>query len=157
MNNPKPHTTLSEAVRALPDGQIEILATKYLTTRQEQFGAVVDGVFTFTRAILSAAADLVEQHEAQEPVAWQYRAKLGNGGWSEWRPTTRLLYESVSAGLYEVRELYAQPTLAATQAGDTWQPIETPDPDRDEYCGIGSAVPTHWMPLPPAPTTTRSE
>ena len=29
---------------------------------------------------------------------------------------------------------------------------ELPDTKVDEYCGIGSAVPTHWMPLPAAPS-----
>jgi hypothetical protein len=111
------------------------------------------------------------------------------------------------------KERREQPTLAATQAGDAWQPIETapkdgtkillgrPDdeihdmgeistvgrwheedhdgPDNmghdagfmdDEFqefswgrsFGAESHMstgfqPTHWMPLPPAPTTTRSE
>lgn len=32
-----------------------------------------------------------------------------------------------------------------------WQEGELPDVDQDEYCGIGSALPTHWMPLPEAP------
>lgn len=34
-----------------------------------------------------------------------------------------------------------------------WQVGEIPeDPIRDEYCGIGSSIPTHWMPLPASPT-----
>lgn len=34
-----------------------------------------------------------------------------------------------------------------------WQEGADPDPLTDEYCGIGSAVPTHWMPLPNPPVT----
>jgi hypothetical protein len=39
---------------------------------------------------------------------------------------------------------------------DTWNNWQTdilPDyPEREEVYGIGSCVPTHWMPLPEAPT-----
>lgn len=45
--------TASPAV--LSDEQIEVLAAKYLTTRHEQFGAVVDGHRPFARAVLAAA------------------------------------------------------------------------------------------------------
>ncbi len=34
---------------------------------------------------------------------------------------------------------------------ENWQLGEFPD-HSDEYCGIGSALPTHWMPLPAAPS-----
>lgn len=33
---------------------------------------------------------------------------------------------------------------------ENWQLGDFPD-DSDEYCGIGSALPTHYMPLPSAP------
>lgn len=38
---------------------------------------------------------------------------------------------------------------------ESWQNWQTEDfPDEyDEYCGIGSELPTHWMPLPHPPTT----
>jgi len=33
-----------------------------------------------------------------------------------------------------------------------WQEGEhLPDPNIDDFCGIGSAVPTHWQPLPAPP------
>lgn len=36
---------------------------------------------------------------------------------------------------------------------ENWQRSDDiPDPVRDEYCGIGSGIPTHWQPLPPAPS-----
>jgi hypothetical protein len=33
---------------------------------------------------------------------------------------------------------------------ENWIEGEFPDP-HDEYCGIGSRLPTHWMPLPTLP------
>lgn len=38
---------------------------------------------------------------------------------------------------------------------ENWIEGEFPDP-QDEYCGIGSRLPTHWMPLPDAPTQQQS-
>lgn len=35
-----------------------------------------------------------------------------------------------------------------------WIEGEFPDP-QDEYCGIGSCLPTHWMPLPEAPADSK--
>lgn len=36
-----------------------------------------------------------------------------------------------------------------------WQEGDFPE-DRDEYCGIGSQVPTHWMPLPAVPAILKA-
>jgi hypothetical protein len=36
-----------------------------------------------------------------------------------------------------------------------WQIGEFPE-DSDEYCGIGSALPTHWMPIPTPPVIAHS-
>jgi hypothetical protein len=37
---------------------------------------------------------------------------------------------------------------------ENWIEGEFPDP-QDEYCGIGSRVPTHWMPVPEAPAASK--
>lgn len=50
------YTRPQPAPAVLTDAQIEVLAAKYLTTRHEQFGPVVDGHRPFARAVLAAAA-----------------------------------------------------------------------------------------------------
>lgn len=126
----KPHTTLSEAVRALalPEHSARVESQNETGSMATVWMNMTHGLLRDTkiytedqvRALLSVAADLVEKAEGQEPVAWQYRAKLGNGDWSEWRAQIGEAYkaELVSNALYEVRNLYAQPTLAATQADE---------------------------------------
>lgn len=39
------------------------------------------------------------------------------------------------------------------EAWGNWQEGPDPDPAMDNYCGIGSGVPTHWMPLPSPPAS----
>ena len=144
----KPHTTLSEAVRALPS----IAPEAYDKWEAASYHAAY-------KAGLAAAADLVEQHEAQEPVElvgvqeqmkegagfWHscsgchetedghpvgsypysdvFKCALGNGC-SEcggigavWDNTD---YDAMAVGLESDS---AQPTLAATQAGDAKKPM----------------------------------
>lgn len=116
----KPHTTLSEAVRALETierGEIEVFDDDL---RENVIAPMsTEEIQEVARTALTTIAALLEQHEAQEPVAWRYRVKLGCGDWSEWRPATKLLADTlVDPSLYEVQPLYAQPTLAATQADE---------------------------------------
>ena len=40
---------------------------------------------------------------------------------------------------------------------ENWQLGDVFPESDDEYCGIGSEVPTHWMPLPPAPGAAPSK
>lgn len=231
----KPHTTLSEAVRALELPQAAGLADFHVSAILDC--RIEEPCYTEfqVRALIATIAALIEQHEAQEPV-YQMRHRSSQSVWTDFSEQAYKAWLDGGGSPDRVRVVYTQPTLAATmvgenshipprankvgndtyawqgeeesmqslidavqplqvaatQAGDAWQPIETapkngsevllwlPTPynrmekvrwfdlwenwqlgdfpdDSDEYCGIGSAVPTHWMPLPPAPTTTRSE
>lgn len=158
----KPHTTLSEAVRAmeLPDS-FEIywpelnrsalgcgVEDRGLRDRYEcaEYGwqdgvdkaieRVPEKIYTEddVRALIATIASMVEQHEAQEPVAWRYqrdtqsRPGVGDGQWRAMTDCKMALELQGKAPVgapyianssYHCWEpLYAQPTLAATHAGD---------------------------------------
>lgn len=171
----KPHTTLSEAVRALP---LQKRLADFNSLREFQF--YCQGFAESRDAILT----LVEQHEAQEPIG----AAFGMPGTADGFTMCTFEGKNVPVGTL----LYAQPTLAVTQAGDAWISIQdrlpemhtevmvwphpsdyimTAEVDRNgtwsynEYCSnwgnenvkLAQGRITHWMPLPSAPTTTRSE
>lgn len=118
----KPHTTLSEAVRALALPTATILDTGAITSWEAE---------CFARGALAmrnAAADLVEQHEAQEPVAPAILEALSYHGrerddltLEEAISVIRTGWRTVSgrterAMVLQIAALLsAQPTLAATQ------------------------------------------
>lgn len=205
----KPHTTLSEAVRAL-----ELPTPSWARDHHGE-----NEVYTAQdlRNIREAAAKLVEQHEAQEPfgpiVAYasssEFRRNqlLSKAQYDNCLPKNRVDFDiplvavskcdmcndNGSVGFppddYYPCPKCTPPTLAATQAGDAWQPIETAPKDGTRFLASydgevdffhwqevpnfpDSPVgwrnsfitvykehegPTHWMPLPSAPPTTRSE
>lgn len=121
----KPHTTLSEAVRALE------LPTP--TWARDHHGETETYTADEVRALITAIADMVEQHEAQEPVAttsdplyWDHPEE--KAAFDKWhtRPAPGFRYYSVYNSV-ELRAAWAawiarskvsRPTLAATQAGD---------------------------------------
>lgn len=136
-----PHTTLSEAVRALPCKMPDY--RDYAMGSYER-GCHRDGYRAGHRAALKAAAALVEQHEAQEPklptdisnrlrdVATggdQYYTNTANsllraaadeieryyGGMMNWKWNAQ--HKDTQMAEYRAK-LAEQPTLAATQAGN---------------------------------------
>ena len=133
----KPHTTLSEAVRALelPEHSARVESQNETGSMATVWMNMTHGLLRDTkiytedqvRAVLSAAAELVEQHEAQEPVAYlRFRAAQqwsGIGGHdiehAEWFETCHA--HEIGDDKLPAFPVYAQPTLAATQAGDASQ------------------------------------
>jgi hypothetical protein len=72
----------------------------------------------------------------------------------EWMPIASVPMDGSEILLY-LGEPYNQVVKARWfDIWKNWIEGEFPDP-QDEYCGIGSRVPTHWMPLPDAPATTK--
>jgi hypothetical protein len=124
----KPHTTLSEAVRALkckmPDYR------DYAMGGYER-GCHRDGYRAGHRAALEAVIALVKQHEAQEPVAPAILEALSYHGRERDDLTLEEAVSVIRTGWRTVSErtkramvlqiaalLAAQPTLAATQADE---------------------------------------
>jgi len=121
----KPHTTLSEAVRAL-----ELPKTEYMgddVSGSPAYGYTAEQV----RALIDTIAALVEQHEAQEPVAPAILEALSYHGRERDDMTLEEAISVIRHGWRQVSGrteramvlqiaalLSAQPTLAATQAAN---------------------------------------
>ena len=185
----KPHTTLSEAVRALPLPQAAGVADFHVSAILDC--RIEEPCYTEfqVRALIATIAALVEQHEAQEPAVCKHRI-------AGWKAGDKAGYHCTDCGevFSAAPDPYgpAEPTLAATQAGDAWISVQDRMPSDESVVmawngdsivferwmerhespvewssvtvPIGKAWDehefeeiTHWMPLPPAPTTTRSE
>ena len=111
---------------------------------------------------------------AGEPVAWQYRSLRDNGAWFDCTKE-RFEMRCTQPEIWETRALYAAPPTAQAEG---WRTIETAPRDGTEVLadtsGLGRVVvywddeesqwgtglgyldrgaPTHWMPLPPPPTS----
>lgn len=104
----KPHTTLSEAVRAMNRAKL----LPVWDDINHKLHAELDIIFK----ALDAAA-LVEQHEAQEPV-YQMRHRSSQSVWTDFSEQAYKAWLDGGGSPDRVRVVYAQPTLAATQAGD---------------------------------------
>lgn len=84
---------------------------------------------------------------------WQARAALAQPVVQEqWQPIETAPKDGSSILLY-LPAPWDRVELAYWFAHwENWQSQgDKPDTVRDEYCGIGSELPTHWMPIPSAP------
>jgi|SRR6185369_872990 len=91
----------------------------------------------------SEAGDMMEAFAAS-------RAPKAAGGVPQWQPIETAPKDGEEVFLWLPSPYERIEKVRWFDLWENWQIGEFPD-DSDEYCGIGSALPTHWMPLPAAP------
>jgi hypothetical protein len=81
-----------------------------------------------------------------------YLAGSSEGEMMEWQPIETAPKDGREVWLYLGAPWCKTEKAKWYAPWENWQVGEIPsDPAREDCCGIGSAVPTHWMPMPAPP------